>query len=66
MVAAQRTGERVVRVFAVTPIEYAMRSEQAQYSVQRISVNSEFFGKIGCGPRLPIKCVSDCEIGYHV
>src|SRR5229473_3061924 len=66
MVAAQRTRELVVHVFAAAPIEYAMGSEQAQYSVQGISVSSDLLGKIGCRPRLLIECVCDCEISYNV
>src|SRR6266850_2845124 len=66
MVAAQRTRELVVHVFAAASFEYAMRSEQAQYSVQSISVSSDLLGKIGCRPWLLIECVGDCEISYNV
>src|SRR4030095_6279887 len=41
MVAAQRTRQCVVRVFAAAPLEYVMRSEQTQYPVQSISVGSD-------------------------
>src|SRR5712692_4428769 len=66
MVAAQRTRDLVVHVFGVAPVEYAMRSEQAQYSVQSISVSSDLLGKIGCRPWLLIECVCDSEISYNV
>jgi hypothetical protein len=55
-----------VRILAAAPIEYAVRSEETQYSIQGISVRAHIARKISRRPWLLTECICNREISYHM